>query len=566
MTIVVSVFIENPKHLLNGKKFASRFHEFHIRTLLLTTTQNRAKVQDLEYKGQVSKGEYQQTESLKSIIPVLISNNITMVFSESLVDNNQDAIAFSVIDYSQEMVYCLGQRFSFKQFTELIAHLVRQRSCVSAGVKFENEFYAFCGETPSNSFSFQVPQSNNMSLYEHHPLVHLSWPFTSSDVMVNKWKHLTQRLRLTDKLTDNPQVYVVANASTVIPKVNGIYFCMEPYGERLYKSYLDQLPPQNMIFMGTHDRHLNNAEWHLSSTLADLKRMKIKKVHDRVLSVCVTSKDFDPGHKYRLGLIHYMDKLGDKLPFQLHIYGRCQSQNFINYRGELPDQEKDRALFDYKYHLNVENQYIPNYITEKLYDTLCAETLMFYYGCPNWRDFFDSDCLVELNGDGRYEADVELITRTIMNDEWSKRLPSIKKNKQRILHEYSFEPRVMSILQVVRTNVYVPNEEIRAEMLKEGFKSVHVAQGVLRIVDAFHKCLQERTPMLLFNQTDVKKCRLVFDKMCFAVARDHNLEMLKLSQGDDMFLMPRGIEKAYQNVMAKRPSLLDGLKVTEVAV
>ena len=49
-----------------------------------------------------------------------------------------------------------------------------------------------------------------------------------------------------------------------------------------------------------------------------------------------------------LDLIKKLDQ--SDLPFELHIYGRCQSLGFKNYKGELPDQAKDDAVFPYKYH------------------------------------------------------------------------------------------------------------------------------------------------------------------------------------------------------------------------
>lgn len=557
MTILVAVYIDNPKHLNDGRLFASKFHPYTIRTLLVTTNDNKP-AQDFQF-----------LDSFQSAVNVLIKNHITLVFSDTLVDNNRDEIVFGHIDFPKQVMYCLGNKYKFSEFEDMIVHIIRERSNSTMGIKFNNEPFVFCSDKPPRNFGFTLPSPFHLFLYDAYPNVHLSWPFTSSEVMVQKWKHLTENIPLVSDQSSNPQVYVVANSSNVVPPMNTVYFCMEPQGERLYKPYIDKLlsQPSNLLFLGTHDRHLNNAEWHLSSTLGELKRMKsVSKKYDRVLSVCVTSKNFDPGHKYRLALIHYMDKRKD-LPFALHIYGRCQSQNFVNYKGELPDQEKDSALFDYKYHLNVENQYIPNYITEKLYDTMCAETLLFYFGCPNWQDFFEPDSLVQLSGrHDLLEEDVKLITRTIMNDEWTLRLPAIRRSKQRILYEYSFEPRLLSILQIVKTQCYVGTDTVASELLKEGFKSVHNTNGTLRFVETLNKCLSERTPMMVFSGSDVP--RLFFDRLCFAVARDTSCEVVQFGPGDDAsncFFMPLGQEKALRNLMSKRP-LLDGLKVSKLGL
>jgi hypothetical protein len=39
----------------------------------------------------------------------------------------------------------------------------------------------------------------------------------------------------------------------------------------------------------------------------------------------------------------------------------------------------------------MENNFERNYITEKLWEPILCETLVFYYGCPNITDYINKD-------------------------------------------------------------------------------------------------------------------------------------------------------------------------------
>ncbi len=110
-------------------------------------------------------------------------------------------------------------------------------------------------------------------------------------------------------------------------------------------------------------------------------------------------------------------------------------------------REKDKAMFPYKYVFNAENHEIRNYYTEKLIDGILAECLVFYWGCPNIRDFFDERAYVKLEL-ADFEKDFQTIVRAIEENWWEKRLPYIREAKQRILNETQFFPRIESILSV----------------------------------------------------------------------------------------------------------------------
>ena len=278
--------------------------------------------------------------------------------------------------------------------------------------------------------------------------------------------------------------------------------------------------------------------------------MQVVKKFDKVLSVVVSAKAADPGHIFRLALIQQLDEMD--LPFGLDIYGRCASLGFKNYRGELPPLAKDSALFPYKYHLNVENHYRPNYITEKLYDGLCAECLTFYKGAPNYTDYFDAESVVELSGD--LAEDIALITSTITDDEYEKRKCSIVKNKRKILDQYGFEPRVVSIIAIVQTFCFVSTCSAEAYLREDGFKNFSVTAEAIDAVlkDGCLRSVDLQIPVFFCLGTEQVKSP--FDRLCFAFAANSSAHGFTFG-GDLVCLLPGGAEQVLKK------GGIDGLKL-----
>jgi hypothetical protein len=154
----------------------------------------------------------------------------------------------------------------------------------------------------------------------------------------------------------------------------------------------------------------------------------------------LSDKYQDPGHIKRIDFIRFLETKG----MEVHVYGGNKFE-WKNYKGTLPFQCKDDAMFPYKYVFNAENHEIRNYYTEKLIDGILAECLVFYWGCPNIRDFIDPEAYVKLELDD-FEKDFQTIRRAINENWWEKRLPIIQKEKERILNYYQFFPRLERIL------------------------------------------------------------------------------------------------------------------------
>ena len=247
--------------------------------------------------------------------------------------------------------------------------------------------------------------------------------------------------------------YVVINAplnteSELTSNTNKtILFRMEPYMEH-NKGWKKWSSPskESFLFAGFHEDHYNNIEWHLSLSYSQLMSLEIIKDDQLkfVMSSIVSNKMSDIGHKKRISFLQYIES---KNEFPLHIFGTTENK-WNEYKGRLPDREKDNGLLPYKYTFNAENNEIPNYFTEKLIDGILSECLTVYFGCPNVSEYIDTDAYVQIKLDD-FEHDYNIIKRMIEEDWWSKRLPVIRKEKQKILNDLQFFPRIEKILKKI---------------------------------------------------------------------------------------------------------------------
>jgi hypothetical protein len=226
-----------------------------------------------------------------------------------------------------------------------------------------------------------------------------------------------------------------------------ILFRMEPFMDKhpeLWgEEWTTKINKDEFKFFGSHDKHYNNNEWHISKTYSELTNESINKDENLndTLSTILSNKYYDPGHMTRIDFVKFLENKGD---IKVNVYGN-NTFNWKNYKGELPYHKKDDSLIPYKYTFNCENNSIPNYYTEKIIDGILSECLVFYSGCPNIKEYINENAYVYLDLVD-FEKDYETIKKAIEEDLWSKRLPYIKEAKNKILNELQFFPRLKKII------------------------------------------------------------------------------------------------------------------------
>lgn len=183
----------------------------------------------------------------------------------------------------------------------------------------------------------------------------------------------------------------------------------------------------------------NMIEWHLSLPWKELEKPVINKTKE--LSAIISGENRLEGHRKRLALISYLD---DKYNYDL--YGRYPHK-LSNYKGNL--HVKDPGTLPYKYHIAVENCSENGYFTEKIVDGILSECLCFYWGCPDIDQYIDSRAYIRLPLDNLQEC-LQIISESIRNNEWEKRLKFIRNEKWRIMNVWSIFPTIQRYIEEQR--------------------------------------------------------------------------------------------------------------------
>lgn len=255
---------------------------------------------------------------------------------------------------------------------------------------------------------------------------------------------------------DTAEYFVVINAPPPGTKLNRrktIVFQMEPKMAENPKQWGEWADPNEADFLKVfkHRTEYNNNEWHLSKNYSELSRETPEKTKGTIISAVLSAKYSDPGHVLRIDFVKFLEKKG----VVIHVYGD-NKWGYMNYQRPLPYHAKDDAIFPYKYTFNCENHSIPNYYTEKLIDGILGECLVFYWGCPNIRNFIDPLAYVQLDLDN-FESSYKTIKKALEEDWHTQRLPHIREAKKKILNELQFFPRIEKLLTNVkpRLKLYV---------------------------------------------------------------------------------------------------------------
>ena len=143
-----------------------------------------------------------------------------------------------------------------------------------------------------------------------------------------------------------------------------------------------------------------------------------------------------------MDFLKYLELKND---IQIDIYGIDNNKNFKNYKHPLSVDRKEEGIFPYKYYFMVENTFEKNYITEKFWEPIISESLLFYCGASNIEEYINPKAFIKLNLNN-FEECYNIIKNAINNDLWSERIDIIRREKYKILNYYNFFPRVERIL------------------------------------------------------------------------------------------------------------------------
>jgi GR25 family glycosyltransferase involved in LPS biosynthesis len=284
----------------------------------------------------------------------------------------------------------------------------------------------------------------------------------SSKDLCNEWNHMTKgnykwnNIEITWE-DFNIDFYVIINKpleSEYYDASRTIIFHMEPccyndnqsWGVKTWGEWSN--PDENKFLqVRTHKKFINNCMWQLSTSYTQFMDNPIIKNEDykNIISSICSSKYFDPGHIKRIDFLKYIELQNDP-DVKLHIYNSNNKHNFKSYIGKAnPNLDKDIGIIPYKYYFMCENNVENNFITEKIWEPLLAESLVFYWGCPNISDYINPLAYVELDMND-FEKSFNIIKNAINSNLLEQRLPIIREEKQKVLNYYNFFPTLERIL------------------------------------------------------------------------------------------------------------------------
>ena len=235
-------------------------------------------------------------------------------------------------------------------------------------------------------------------------------------------------------------------------KKRTIIFQMEPWcadknwGVNTWGEWANPDPNEYLAIIGRKAPTYNNVFWQLEQSYSQLKKPIIKT---NIISSICSSKYFDPGHIKRVDFLKYMESKSNTT-FDVDIFNADNKQNFRNYKGPVsPFINKSKGLIQYKYYFMSENNFEPGFITEKLWEPILCETLVFYCGAPDVSKYVEPLSFVEIDLDD-FDKAYEIISKAIASDLYEERLPYIRKMKNRLLNEMQFFPRIEKAINETR--------------------------------------------------------------------------------------------------------------------
>lgn len=286
--------------------------------------------------------------------------------------------------------------------------------------------------------------------------LYISYYWDTTENITNFWKKCMKPDVPLELVTnrDEADFYLVVNRPH--PHDTNDYFNkktilvrMEPFMDQHPEWWAEWANPDysQFLYVIAPPQALNFIEWHLQKSYEELLQdFSSDKTKDNTLSVILSDKYNDEGQIKRIDFVrflqtHYSDKI------QIDVYGKgdLSKWGIKNHLGELPLHNKEGGLHEYKYHFNCENSFTRNYITEKFYDPIFMNTLVFYEGAKNIRTLYPDGGFIHLHLDD-FKLAADAIVHYIEGDEYSKQQDAIQKLKLLVLEIHSFAPRLYKLL------------------------------------------------------------------------------------------------------------------------
>jgi GR25 family glycosyltransferase involved in LPS biosynthesis len=330
------------------------------------------------------------------------------------------------------------------------------------------------------------------------------------DALCREWDRMSQgggRWNGIEVTDDDPRpdagidFYVIVNrpwpGAHYVPERTIVFqmepWCPEPYQTWGVKTWGEWATPDPARFLQVraHRTHLNNAFWQLKATYDELRTQPVVKT--RTLSSICSPKYFDPGHIKRVDFLRFLEAKNDDV-VRVDVYAYDNPLGFRSWVGPHPPGDKDAAIFPYRYFFAAENNRERNFITEKLWEPLLAESLCFYWGAPNAAEWIDPRAFIAIDLND-FEHAFATMKAAILGNEWERRIDVIRQEKRKVLERWQFFPTLERILHdelrlpahpgdtEIVCHKYFP-DALGATVRSACFVHAYVRNGDTKILDA----------------------------------------------------------------------------------
>lgn len=162
-----------------------------------------------------------------------------------------------------------------------------------------------------------------------------------------------------------------------------------------------------------------------------------QKPYEKNKELCciLSDKVMNEGHQIRKD---FTKKFLNKYHFDL--YGSVSFKN-----SEIPNNDKIKALQDYKYCLGFDNQdFIKDFFGTQFTDSLLAWTVPIFWCGTDLRRYFPEGSFIQF--DARKDTEIDRIIEIVSNDDYQKRLPAITEARNLILNKFNFWPTIKNVI------------------------------------------------------------------------------------------------------------------------
>ncbi len=252
------------------------------------------------------------------------------------------------------------------------------------------------------------------------------------------WIIYTEYKLITEKVRCNPEnvIFIPGECYNTSPRFTQKF--LNQFG--LIITVQRELKHKNIVY--SH----NANPWFVGKSYDELMSQS-KTDKSKLISVVSSNKVFTEGHKKRYD---FVVKLKEHFGNKLDVFGRGIN-NF---------DDKWEVLADYKYTIAIENDFIDDWVTEKYFDCIFANSLPFYYGCPNLETYVNQNSFIRIDIND-FEKSIKAIEEAINNNEYEKRTQLLQEQKINSLQTDQFFPWIVSFLD----NLTIDGVKINIKLL-----------------------------------------------------------------------------------------------------